>query len=63
MYSEEEVNAVLDRLHRILLHRESARLYRETNTIVTESIRAIMGGVSMQQLEEHLQKGEIKSAE
>ena len=31
--------------------------------IVTESIRAIMGGVSMQQLEEHLQKGEIKSAE
>lgn len=36
MDSEEEVNAVLDRLHRILLHRESARLYRETNTIGTE---------------------------
>lgn len=32
----EEVNAVLDRLYRILLHRESARLYRKTDTIDTE---------------------------
>ena len=36
MESEEEVNAVLDRLYRILLHRESARLYRKTDTIDTE---------------------------
>lgn len=32
----EEVNAVLDRLYRILLHRENARLYRRTDTIDIE---------------------------
>lgn len=36
MESEEEVNTVLDKLHRILLHRENARLYRKTYTIDTE---------------------------
>lgn len=33
MESEEEVNAVLDRLYRVLLYRENARLY---NTYTTE---------------------------
>ena len=36
MESEEEVNAVLDRLYRILWFRENARLYRKTDTIDTE---------------------------
>ena len=36
MESEEEVNTVLDRLYRVLLHRENARLYRKTYTIGTE---------------------------
>lgn len=36
MESEEEVNAVLDRLYRILLHRENARLYLKTYTIDAE---------------------------
>lgn len=36
MESEEEVNAVLDRLYRVLLIRENARLYRKTYTIDTE---------------------------
>ena len=36
MESEEEVNAVLDRLYRVLLFRENARIYRKTDTIDTE---------------------------
>ena len=35
MESEEEVNTVLDRLYRVLLHRENARLYH-TYTMDTE---------------------------
>ncbi len=31
--------------------------------MIGDTIRAMMGGVSTQQFEEHLQKGEIKSAE
>lgn len=35
MESEEEVNTVLDKLHRILLHRENARLYHTYTTELT----------------------------
>lgn len=35
MESEEEVNAVLDRLYRILWFRENARLYRTIDTELT----------------------------
>ena len=36
MESEEEVDAVLNKLYRILWFRENARLYRKTDTIGTE---------------------------